>query len=907
MPGATAAGSPSKYITAALADLFSCIGGGDIVSAKALLEGKHKNDKEAILSATNPAGITLLQHACHSGQAGGVNMLLEKGADPNWTSTKGSTPLHFACNNGHFDCAEALLRAGVDVDAWNANGTTPLIIAAFGAHASCVRLLLETMYTYPAVCWCCVVLCCVVEAPARTGWGTSTSTSTSGTGWGGEVVGAKRAIDRVAVARAQRSTRRGRSDSTASSSTTSTACVDVKSRGAVGGSAVGGNATCTHGGTAGVVCASAGAGSAGHVDPGPDGLERSLTLATAAEGTGKDACLPSAKLPPPSGLVAGKPSGDMVGHSSCSGSTGTSTSVSGNGNGNGSAGSGSACNRAAQATIPLSPANTAALGSVPSVLAAAAAAAAAASRPTPTAVGAASFSGEATPPTLANSPRTTPMPSPAPSPLRASKLLSSSSVLSPQLQQSQLPSRGSSTPTFPSPLAASAATDPELDHPGLQSKRSADLKAALAANAAMIRFMQEEERAFSVQRDLLERRRGEAGARRKGAEEHAALFRAQAGELARKDAPGTPLMPVTVGGGANTPASARGDPGSGRSPGPPPPSLMPPSPVSDSSNNASSVFDTPTSGAAAGEGGGGGGGGGRPSPFSALSPSTVSPAASPAPAAMAVADGSSAPATPTRRGSRTMPPVPAFTGSPKEEPQRGHAAAAAAAVTAVQAEAADDGGSASVMEDEEEEEEHGGASEGERGHPHRQQARRQQQQQQYFFSPDRGAEGSSRSPFRSSSAPRRQLELRLQSPLRTGVRSGGGGGGGDVGLGRHDRDTRGVCRRPQSNPSISAATSEQQHHRQDHHLHHHQRHAEPEDTNAEMVEVGGDGGGGGGVPGFSEAGGGIPMEGREHGSGSDASTSTAEVLEAQSRRVQELEAELRATRRDNRTRWVWVW
>lgn len=77
MPGATAAGSPSKYITAALADLFSCIGGGDIVSAKALLEGKH-NDKEAILSATNPAGITLLQHACHSGQAGGVNMLLEK-------------------------------------------------------------------------------------------------------------------------------------------------------------------------------------------------------------------------------------------------------------------------------------------------------------------------------------------------------------------------------------------------------------------------------------------------------------------------------------------------------------------------------------------------------------------------------------------------------------------------------------------------------------------------------------------------------------------------------------------------------------------------------------------------------------------------------------------------------------
>lgn len=59
-----------------------------------------------------------------------------------------------------------------------------------------------------------------------------------------------------------------------------------------------------------------------------------------------------------------------------------------------------------------------------------------------------------------------------------------------------------------------------LDHSNLQSQRSADLKAALAANAAMIRSIQEEEKVFSAQRDLLERRRGEAGERRKGAEEH---------------------------------------------------------------------------------------------------------------------------------------------------------------------------------------------------------------------------------------------------------------------------------------------------------------------------------------------------------------------------------------------------
>lgn len=59
----------------------------------------------------------------------------------------------------------------------------------------------------------------------------------------------------------------------------------------------------------------------------------------------------------------------------------------------------------------------------------------------------------------------------------------------------------------------------QLDHPRRQNSRSAELKAALAANAAMIRSMHEEERVFSVERDLLERRRGEAGERRREAEE----------------------------------------------------------------------------------------------------------------------------------------------------------------------------------------------------------------------------------------------------------------------------------------------------------------------------------------------------------------------------------------------------
>lgn len=50
-----------------------------------------------------------------------------------------------------------------------------------------------------------------------------------------------------------------------------------------------------------------------------------------------------------------------------------------------------------------------------------------------------------------------------------------------------------------------------------------DLKAALAANAAMIRSMQEDGRSLSAQRDLVESRGGEWGHRREGSEDQASF------------------------------------------------------------------------------------------------------------------------------------------------------------------------------------------------------------------------------------------------------------------------------------------------------------------------------------------------------------------------------------------------
>lgn len=90
MPGATALSqqtpasskrnnsSSSATKTKALEDLFSCIGAGDVTTAGALLDAKGKGERAQLLAATNPAGITLLMHACHTGQAEGISMLLEK-------------------------------------------------------------------------------------------------------------------------------------------------------------------------------------------------------------------------------------------------------------------------------------------------------------------------------------------------------------------------------------------------------------------------------------------------------------------------------------------------------------------------------------------------------------------------------------------------------------------------------------------------------------------------------------------------------------------------------------------------------------------------------------------------------------------------------------------------------------
>lgn len=90
------------------------------------------------VDAADDDGMTMLSHAARVGDCQAVNVLLERGADPNWTDRSGLTPLmrlasgprnwqeHPEAVDG---AAAALLLAGADVDAKDASGRTAAFIA----------------------------------------------------------------------------------------------------------------------------------------------------------------------------------------------------------------------------------------------------------------------------------------------------------------------------------------------------------------------------------------------------------------------------------------------------------------------------------------------------------------------------------------------------------------------------------------------------------------------------------------------------------------------------------------------------------------------------------------------------------------------------------------------------------
>ena len=100
-------------------------------------------DKGAEPNLSDQNGNTALLYAAFRGHLDVVQLLLNRGADVNMADYYGTTPLHWAAEIGHKHVVKLLLDRGAEPNKENRNGETPLIGAAKGKK-DIVQLLLDS-------------------------------------------------------------------------------------------------------------------------------------------------------------------------------------------------------------------------------------------------------------------------------------------------------------------------------------------------------------------------------------------------------------------------------------------------------------------------------------------------------------------------------------------------------------------------------------------------------------------------------------------------------------------------------------------------------------------------------------------------------------------------------------------
>jgi ankyrin repeat protein len=86
----------------------------------------------APLDEKDTNGQTALHIAAEYGNDIFIDIILQKGGNPNLKDNNGQTPLHIAASNGYLSCLTLLLKGGADPSLKDNNGNIPLHLAIIG-------------------------------------------------------------------------------------------------------------------------------------------------------------------------------------------------------------------------------------------------------------------------------------------------------------------------------------------------------------------------------------------------------------------------------------------------------------------------------------------------------------------------------------------------------------------------------------------------------------------------------------------------------------------------------------------------------------------------------------------------------------------------------------------------------
>ena len=100
-----------------------------------------------ILTETDRYGRTILGQAIDHGSLSAVRLILDAGADPNYTVWDGFPAVYSAVDRDHDSDQEEIIRilvaAGADIDTRGFNDWTPLHLAAVNGRTDLIELLVE--------------------------------------------------------------------------------------------------------------------------------------------------------------------------------------------------------------------------------------------------------------------------------------------------------------------------------------------------------------------------------------------------------------------------------------------------------------------------------------------------------------------------------------------------------------------------------------------------------------------------------------------------------------------------------------------------------------------------------------------------------------------------------------------